>query len=709
MDGNEQEILSLRVSRVLEHIGVTKSMIKRRRSTWLVQEKLDTVRTAMIGYTCISYYLGSQSEGTTTLKMRSDRDMVIVNEDSPAILDRRDWIPGKSCLLIVKHPRSPPQHCNLQRIRSDVPQGSTEIQKPTDFIDSSGRILVSNAEKDDEIRLRSLPGDCYTRQGPSRSLTKDVDIVEAYRCAKLPSECRFIFQRPRPGHWPTPALLEQARNLGIFIVPQGYPYSDCPNSEWRFSTSLTERRLMFSLTIVQIKVYVLLKMIRISFFKPLFGDRLSTFHFKTALLFTIESYPPGVWHERNILNCVCYCLQTLYRWTKIGYVPHFTISNVNLLVGKIHTHELKKLLEALEMVMSDYEYLKAIVMDDFGKLYIEYRKPSDQRYLLCESKRDRIIQITFECIVEHLYAVRSVLTFFITMLCTHPDVETALIDLCPRMTVLQWYMKQGDYERQAGSTLYELLCGTYATIHSAHPGMSEEAIPSNHIRSSYVESEGSDLLSGRLKYAAMLYTTGQYEEAANKLKKCEELTQLNFVYVCDCKKGNVLVTNTFNEDILPTYDFELLKSFIALDVIFCRFEIGCTPGILVFEMYRTSAEDLSQRHPQHDQWMDMAVIQPRMFLYYLQFLTYMQLNRPKEKYRAAKNLFDGVTSLHNILYQQGMYAHVETGLNLLGHCYELENLADKAWECYATSFNTVPRNNAAKWHMMRLLHSQIRP
>ena len=50
----------------------------------------------------------------------------------------------------------------------------------------------------------------FISHGPSKSWTDELDLVLAFPCTTLPEECLFLFQRPRPGHWPKPKTLELA-------------------------------------------------------------------------------------------------------------------------------------------------------------------------------------------------------------------------------------------------------------------------------------------------------------------------------------------------------------------------------------------------------------------------------------------------------------------------------------------------------------------
>jgi len=128
--------------------------------------------------------------------------------------------------------------------------------------------------------------------------------------------------------------LEYARRCPAFFVPQGPPNTviEVRVLQWR-STTLIERQLMFDLTEVQMLEYILLKMIRVCYIKPRFNENFSTFHFKTAIMFTIENHSPDIRKNDNIVTeCTTYCFNTLLRWIKLRYCPHFT-TKINIFDG----------------------------------------------------------------------------------------------------------------------------------------------------------------------------------------------------------------------------------------------------------------------------------------------------------------------------------------------------------------------------------------
>ena len=228
--------------------------------------------------------------------MDSDTDVMIILNNYLVVFDWAEWEKDKIIMLAIRDNTTPPQLCYLQRLRPDLPLKMDQPVMPTDEVDDEGRVLMSNKWMEDELWEMYKHLGPMISHGPSKSFSDKVDLVYAFPCASMPEECEFLFRRPRPGHFPKPETLEHARRCPTFLVPQGHPFSEHKHLQWRISTSLCERFLVFDFTAEQQHVYVLLKMIRKSFIKPVVGDNLSTFHMKTAVMFTIESCQPDIWH-----------------------------------------------------------------------------------------------------------------------------------------------------------------------------------------------------------------------------------------------------------------------------------------------------------------------------------------------------------------------------------------------------------------------------
>ncbi|KAH3740275.1 hypothetical protein DPMN_046977 [Dreissena polymorpha] len=143
----------------------------------------------------------------------------------------------------------------------------------------------------------------------------------------------------------------------------------------------------------------------------------------------------------------------------------------------------------------------------------------------------------------------------------------------------------------------------------------------------------------------------------------------------------------------------------AFCVHFLRQESHCAPLILLFEMNRNiTEEEVAQRDYAEKHWMGSAEVDALPFLYYMQYLTYDGLGE-RDKQLHAMEVFETYIYIRN---QLNLY-HPETALNLLGHCYEMEGDYAGALHWYEWSLRCERTNNAANWHVLRIMHLKNAP
>ncbi|KAH3852309.1 hypothetical protein DPMN_094814 [Dreissena polymorpha] len=365
----EKKMTSLKLDEVMEDIGVTKEIIYFRRHVHLLQETVSSMLGRPLEVNVRIF--GSQSEGSTTLGMQSDKDILFT---STKYIARIDWhLPYRyaslvnNMFLVIKTAMSLPQCCSLQPVMLGddgkiIPLTVEHIKAEIDdfcVFDHQGRALFTN-----RLFLKDLLSnfasdyEAAKQHGPAITLYGDQDIVFSINCSSISDDYRAsLTALNQPGHWPKPETKIKANKLGLYLMAPGnlsstFRYdpvrsagimhvhyaSDYLNSQFRMSTNMIERLLMFDLNIVQMKTYILTKMIRIEFLKPIVGDRLSTFHMKTALLFTVETFPEDIWTKDNLVQCVLFCLITLRRFLKRRVCPHYTFSSVNLFYDKLQVY-----------------------------------------------------------------------------------------------------------------------------------------------------------------------------------------------------------------------------------------------------------------------------------------------------------------------------------------------------------------------------------
>ena len=117
------------------------------------------------------------------------------------------------------------------------------------------------------------------------------DIVFAFQCSSWPSCSSEWLARKTHVNLPTLEVIAMCKTLGCLFVPVGHPNSDERNLLWRTSFSEQERLLITSFNSVQLKCYILLKIIKKELVVPRIPDSLSSYHLKTCMLYLMENTP----------------------------------------------------------------------------------------------------------------------------------------------------------------------------------------------------------------------------------------------------------------------------------------------------------------------------------------------------------------------------------------------------------------------------------
>jgi hypothetical protein len=109
----------------------------------------------------------------------------------------------------------------------------------------------------------------------------------ALACEWPPCALDWFNEQTNSG-WPTDQMKAYCRDTPCFLVPVGKKGSPNKDIQWRISTSLAERCLMFNLNITQIRCYILMKMILKTHFKSYVNKELTSFMCKTILFHCVK-------------------------------------------------------------------------------------------------------------------------------------------------------------------------------------------------------------------------------------------------------------------------------------------------------------------------------------------------------------------------------------------------------------------------------------
>ncbi|XP_060561396.1 uncharacterized protein LOC132721160 [Ruditapes philippinarum] len=508
-----RENLSLMLSEVLHDIGVNERIVMRRRRGYMLMETMRNITCRLTDLNGTIYYLGSQSEGTTTIGLDSDIDILFCNHDVNLIQDWSEWEHGKLNCLMIQDENTTPGYCFLQLLRHDEPLPVTVIPDEHHITDRRGRILYKNTMINQFLQgAQQQHGPSIAEQGQPEFC--DRDMVIAYPCKSWSQSAIGWLHRQGIGRWPTQEMRRYAARTGCFVVPTGSKVSEYPELEWRLSTSLTERYLMFNLNITQIRCYVLLKMILKSFLNP--GDEIniSSFMCKTVILQCIENTESGIWKDNNLFTCLTYCLLELHSCVQNDCCSHFIIPENNLMAGQFTAetkHELSK--NICELIQNDRQWLLSIDIDYLGpRLQVKLNRVPPAVYYFPSS---------FE-MYEHVLTLGNV-NIAIIIRKNHKVVLNHLHNKNIR-TMKQYIgklMTFSDNGNRLEHTAFKLLAPFLFTTYGSILASSSIA-ENNQVSPQAVlwlsAGLNSDISSSRLKSASVFYSTGDKGESQLILK-----------------------------------------------------------------------------------------------------------------------------------------------------------------------------------------------
>ncbi|XP_045203556.2 uncharacterized protein LOC123556706 [Mercenaria mercenaria] len=525
--------VSLKLSDVLDDIGVDERTVLKRRRAYLLMESIDKTDSILVDKIFSVYYLGSLSEGTTTTGLNSDSDRLCCFNKCNMIQDWKDWQPGVLNLLMIQDESVSPGYCLLQSLRADAPLPSICehvfnecICEVIFFRDMTGRLFMRNSVLCDELASNLGRG---IRHGPAFTQgggVIDTDTVGALHCKSWPLQARQWLDWQGVGQWPSVDMKRYCSNSGCFVVGVGSKGSQNEELEWRISTCFAERCLMFNLNITQIRCYVLMKMILKTYIKPHYEDTISSFMCKTVLLQLTANTQSSFWRENNLLVCLSLCLSVLYNYILNENCPHFIIPGNNLMAGYISFESKPHILEILQYIInSKGTALLEIECDDLGKL-LQLKLNTLCLVKIINSVSASLLEATaaiVQCtICKSLISVRN------------SSDEITIRTLMKYLSKLVILSQCQGLDKTTCSLLAPRFCTTLGSILASqntgqNNGISEEALTWISL------GLNTDVSSGKLKLASVFYCTGDVQKTETVLRDIERCYDPNIVEpVCTC-------------------------------------------------------------------------------------------------------------------------------------------------------------------------------
>ncbi|XP_045194475.2 uncharacterized protein LOC123550105 [Mercenaria mercenaria] len=680
--------VSMRLSEILADIGVNERIVLKRRRALLLIESLSHTSQQLQDWNIFIYKLGSQSEGTTTLGLNSDSDSLYCNNDFSVIKDWSGWEPGVCSLLMIQDEMVSPGYCLLQCLRNDSPHPYNNVRNHFHFKDRKGRILMKNT-----IIPASTANVGGVRHGPAQALQgrpglTDDDLVAAFPC-KTPLQTLRGLDWPGVGQWPSNNMRRYCNNSRCFVVAVGSKDSEIEELEWRISTPLAERCLIFNLNITQIRCFILMKMILKTYFKPQFGDTVSSFMCKTVLFHCIANTHSNIWREYNLLVCLSLCFCSLYNSILNENCPHFFIPENNLMRGHI-PHEFKPhILDILQHIINSKG--TALLRIECVKIgtRLQFKLNGMLSLQLSDIVSGHLIKLSAESFHTEIW---HCLKHYRNS--SYQVVIGALLKQILKLVIIS----------NQGHGLDKLSCCLLAPPFCTAPGSVLASLSIQQYNCISAEALtwismglNADVASGKLKLASMFYCFRDAQRTEIVLGDVEGSYDLHCVEsICGCHSFAKILKRGFNA-IADNHKEEAIQHIAAFCVRYLQCEINCVPHELQYEFFRSIEEELVLRSDEEDwNWMDCAVVDSLPYMYFLQYKTYGYLGRQDDKKTALSNLVKTIDQEPNL-------RHRETALNLLGQCMEEEDRAVDALRCYSISLDKRGENNAAKIHLCRLL------
>ena len=303
------------------------------------------------------YLFGSAYEGTSTEGLQPDIDVAWILPDMPVITDIANCQSSNSYLLV---PDEQPGYVRLQLVHNgDVQWERCPELKLHKYhhlsVDINNRVcLVQNSG----LEGLTLLTERHRKEGPAVHLDAykgiiSTDTVFTLSCIDWPECAREWLSRTRIHGWPSKELIKQCKSLGFIVVSACHPASDEKQLQWRISFSHQERLLVTEFNSVQLKCYILLKIIKKELIQQdIKEDTLTSYHLKTCMLYILENTPSELWVPENLVGCLIICLRQIHLWIRDEKIPNYFIPGENML-DRITKPELRrKLADRIDWILN---------------------------------------------------------------------------------------------------------------------------------------------------------------------------------------------------------------------------------------------------------------------------------------------------------------------------------------------------------------------
>ena len=691
------EPLSRKLFKVMEDIGASIEIRDVRKETSTLLEIILTLLTQSQGNKKSTYICGSQSEGTTTPGMQSDRDYLNVYDDYPVVADKYSAQQYNQCILMIQDSHTPAGYAKLQLMHHGIPLSvdplRSSVRGPASF-DREGRVVLDISSEFENMGANTIRhGPALTFSIPGFGITGD--NVPAVRCHSWPGCATEWLTRQRPYNWPGPVLFNKCKSLGCFFVHVGHPYSYEKHLQWRVSFSLQERLLVTNFNSTQLKCYILMKFMKKEILQPLLKeDTITSYHCKTCMFYMMENTPAAFWKPERLLPCLCSCMKLILRWAENGVCPNFFIPDENMFDGRITGQLRMRLCSALQTIISsDFKFLLVLKSD-----YLGTRLEN-----MCITPN---ISIRYHGRADAMISTELFTTFlseFITFRKTDPRTGKRFTSsrlLALKQQLLQTESITGhtrEETQRAVSLLLPYINLRLMSMSIVSAKRSQK--PTSVIYAALMSDEWhefspqSEPFSVSLKQANYMCVLGYHSVSLNILEPLADQINHCLMTMCACTSRSFIhdlaIPVSFFE--VPSIE-EMFKHHVIPCVQFLQDEKDLAPTALCYEMISLPGGTTTFDRIRRGLETDSATVDGKILLYFLLYLNHRALSMDPQARADSENI-------QWVLQTDPNLHHKTTALNLLGWIHKDMGRVDKAMECFNHSLVIQPEDNAAIRHI----------
>ncbi|XP_045195008.2 uncharacterized protein LOC123550647 [Mercenaria mercenaria] len=177
-----------------------------------------------------------------------------------------------------------------------------------------------------------------------------VDSVESAISCICTGHLQKWKERMRFNSWPGQELIEEISQMNGHVVPVGYKGSEHYHLQWRICYTEAELKLIHSLNEVQLKLYVLLKMVAKKILKPICSE-ISSYIMKNLLFWFAERSPAYRFKNENLMGLLFLSLRSLQHCIHKKRLSNYMIPDRNLFAGRFDDDTKTRLVEELHKLI----------------------------------------------------------------------------------------------------------------------------------------------------------------------------------------------------------------------------------------------------------------------------------------------------------------------------------------------------------------------